>query len=117
MSSITDMLGNLGGGLWHPEAQPIAALRTDIDQRPHRLKDVLMDPKMRKEFLGGVPKNEEKTVNAFVSARMNADNALKTKPKVSKLNKACVGVLQEASRRSSVVECQSETVFYSPRRK
>ena len=35
---------------------------------------------MRKEFLSGVPKDEGKAVKAFVKA--NAENALKTKPKV-----------------------------------
>lgn len=39
-----------------------------------------MDGGMRKEFLGGISKDEGKAVKAFVKA--NAENALKTKPKV-----------------------------------
>lgn len=35
---------------------------------------------MRKEFLGALPNNETKAVKAFVKS--NAENALKTKPKV-----------------------------------
>lgn len=38
---------------------------------------------MRKEFLGGVAKNEDKAVKVFIAAPSNADSALKTKPKVS----------------------------------
>ena len=58
----------------------MAAMRRDIDRQPRRIKDVLVDERMRKEFLGGVSKNEAKAVEAFVGA--NAENALKTKPKV-----------------------------------
>jgi len=67
--------------LWHPEAAPTAALRRDIDRRSRRLKDVLSDEAIRKDFLKGVPKNDAKVVKAFVAA--NASNALKTRPKVS----------------------------------
>jgi len=70
-----------GGGLWHPEAPAVAALRRDIDRKPHRLKDVLMAHGTRREFLGGVPKSAEKAVKAFISSRTNAESALKTKPK------------------------------------
>lgn len=63
-----------------PEAAPLALLRTDIDQRPHRLKCVLMEPGIRKEVLGGMPKDEKKAVKAFLS--QNSESALKTKPKV-----------------------------------
>ena len=35
---------------------------------------------MRKQFLSGVPNDERKAVKAFV--KTNAENALKTKPKV-----------------------------------
>ncbi len=64
-----------------PEAAPLALLRTDIDRNPHRIKRVLMEPEIRKQILGGVSKDERKTVKAFVS--QNGENALKTKPKVS----------------------------------
>ncbi|CAO1598804.1 hypothetical protein XANCAGTX0491_002564 [Xanthoria calcicola] len=69
----------VGGGLWCPEAAPLAAMRRDLDRKSHRLKDVLLDPTMRKEFLGGTSKEEKKAVEAFVE--QNKENALKTKPK------------------------------------
>ncbi|KAL8670918.1 MAG: hypothetical protein Q9168_004564 [Polycauliona sp. 1 TL-2023] len=69
----------IGGGLWCPEAAPLAAMRKDIDRKSHKLKSVLMDPAIRKEFLGGISKDEKKAVKAF--AEQNKENALKTKPK------------------------------------
>ena len=69
-----------GGGLWMPDAAPVAALRRSIDRHPDRIKTVLMDKNIRKEFLEGSAKKEAKAVAAFVSA--NSGNALKTKPKV-----------------------------------
>ncbi|KAL8745702.1 MAG: hypothetical protein Q9184_007840, partial [Pyrenodesmia sp. 2 TL-2023] len=69
----------LGGGLWCPEAAPLAAMRRDIDRKSHKLKSVLLEPAMRKEFLGGIPKDEKKAVKAF--CQQNQENALKTKPK------------------------------------
>lgn len=71
----------LGGGLWHPETTPTAAMRAAIDQEAQRLKAVLMEDELRRQFLNGAPKQETKVVQAFVSS--NAENALKTKPKVS----------------------------------
>lgn len=56
-------------------------MRRDIDRRPRKLKDVLSDESIRRDFLKGVPKNDAKVVKAFVAA--NASNALKTRPKVS----------------------------------
>ena len=53
-------------------------MRNDIDRHPSRIKDVLMDERLRKEFLGGATK--AKASKAFVSC--NSENALKTKPKV-----------------------------------
>jgi hypothetical protein len=70
-----------GGGLWHPEAAPTAALRQAIDKRSLQFKEVLSGENIRKEFLKGTPKNHSKVVKAFVAA--NASNALKTRPKVS----------------------------------
>ncbi|KAM0700455.1 hypothetical protein Q7P35_012176 [Cladosporium inversicolor] len=69
----------VGGGLWHPEAAPTAALRQAIDKRSRQMKNVLSDEKIRKEFLKGAPANDSKVVKAFVAA--NAANALKTRPK------------------------------------
>lgn len=63
-----------------PEAAPIALIRADIDRNSYRLKSVLMEPGIRKEVLGGIPKDEKKAVKAFIS--QNDVNALKTKPKV-----------------------------------
>ncbi|KAL9008400.1 MAG: hypothetical protein Q9173_006471 [Seirophora scorigena] len=74
----------IGGGLWCPEAAPLAAMRRDIDRKSHKLKNVLLDPLLRKEFLGGVSKDDKKAVKAFCG--QNQENALKTKPKVRSLN-------------------------------
>lgn len=63
-----------------PEAAPLALVRRDIDRSANKLKRVLMEPGIRKEVLGGVPKDETKAIKAFVS--QNRENALKTKPKV-----------------------------------
>ncbi len=41
---------------------------------------MLLDERLRQEFLGSVGKSDAKAVKAFVSA--NAENALKTRPKV-----------------------------------
>ncbi|KAI9788846.1 MAG: hypothetical protein M1816_006510 [Peltula sp. TS41687] len=68
-----------GAGLWHPDAGPLALLRRAVDLKPHKLKQVLTDPGLRKEFLGGVPKDEKKVIKAFI--RHNEENMLKTKPK------------------------------------
>lgn len=56
-------------------------MRRAIDRRSRQLKDVLLDDKLRKEFLKGAPKNDAKAVKAFVAS--NSENALKTRPKVS----------------------------------
>ncbi|KAG9671183.1 hypothetical protein KCU99_g5501, partial [Aureobasidium melanogenum] len=65
------------GGYWSPDARALAALRTTIDENPQRLKDVLMNDKMRAEFLSGSSKKT--AVKSFV--KTNAETALKTKPK------------------------------------
>ncbi|PPJ55783.1 hypothetical protein CBER1_01601 [Cercospora berteroae] len=69
----------VGGGLWHPEAAPVAAIRRAIDRHPRHLKDVLSNPLIRKEFLKGAPANDKAVVKAFVDS--NRGNMLKTKPK------------------------------------
>ena len=76
----------VGSGLWMPDAAPLALLRRDVDGRPHKIKQVLMDPTVRKECFKGCPKDERKAVKAFVEA--NKVNALKTKPKASNHNKS-----------------------------
>ncbi|RVX69383.1 hypothetical protein B0A52_06979 [Exophiala mesophila] len=71
----------VGAGLWMPEAQPLARLRSNIDRRPEQIRSVLNAPLMRKHILGGIPADEKKAVKAF--AAQNTENALKTKPKAS----------------------------------
>jgi hypothetical protein len=63
-----------------PEAQPLALLRRNIDRKPEVIRRVLTDATLRKKVLGGIPNDEKKAVKAF--ALHNAENALKTKPKV-----------------------------------
>jgi hypothetical protein len=63
-----------------PEAQPLALLRRNIDSKPEVIRRVLTDAALRKKVLGGIPNDEKKAVKAF--ALHNAENALKTKPKV-----------------------------------
>ncbi|KAI4094961.1 MAG: hypothetical protein L6R37_007148, partial [Teloschistes peruensis] len=74
----------LGGGLWCPEAAPLAALRRMIDKKARKLTEVLMAPAMRREFLGrGGPRDgddEANVIGAF--CKMNEGNALKTRPKL-----------------------------------
>ena len=70
----------IAGGVWQPESPPMALMRKDLDKKSHKIKNVLMAPAMRKEFLGGIGADEKKAVKAFVG--MNQENALKTKPKV-----------------------------------
>ncbi len=73
-----------GSGLWHPEAQPLSLMRTNIDRKPKRLRRVLTEPQMRKEILGVTQNDEKKAIKAF--AEQNKENALKTKPKVCVLS-------------------------------
>lgn len=71
----------VGAGVWHPEAGPLGLLRTAVDRRVGRLKDVLKGEGVRREFLGGVKGDDEAgCVRMFV--KMNQEGALKTKPKV-----------------------------------
>lgn len=66
-------------------------MRSAIDTQSHLLKNVLLNPTMRKEFLKGVPTgNEGKAVKAFVE--MNKENMLKTKPKVSAVRSCACSV-------------------------
>ena len=70
----------LGAGLWHPDAAPLALLRRAVDGKSHKLKEVLLGERLRKEFLGGAKAKEADCVSKF--AALNKENALKTKPKV-----------------------------------
>ncbi|KAI9845616.1 MAG: hypothetical protein M1838_001676 [Thelocarpon superellum] len=81
-----------GGGLWHPEAAPLALLRRSVDRRSERLKQVLQDASMRKEFLGGVSKDEKKVVQAFLGH--NQENILKTKPKGFEADNPNINILR-----------------------
>lgn len=69
----------VGAGVWHPEAQPLALMRKDVDLKSHKIKAVLTAPELRKEFFGGISNDEKKAIKAFVG--MNTENMLKTKPK------------------------------------
>ena len=69
-----------------PEAAPLALLRAAVDRQPNRIKAILLETRLRKEILGGIPSDEGKAVKAFVG--QNTENALKTKPKVSCLLQA-----------------------------
>lgn len=80
MLVLTISLSFPGAGLWHPDARPLALLRRAVDGKPHKLKRVLAEPGLRKEFFGGIPKDEKKVVKAFI--RHNEENMLKKKPKV-----------------------------------
>lgn len=64
-----------------PEAAALAALRRSIDRRPQQIKAVLSSAGIRKEYLGGVSKDEGKVIKRFVDE--HAESSLKTKPKVS----------------------------------
>ena len=71
----------VAGGLWCPDAPSVALLRNAIGTEAGRLKEVLVDPGIRKHYLGGIGKDEKKAVKAFCAH--NVENALKTRPKVS----------------------------------
>lgn len=64
-----------------PEADALATLRRNIDRRSERMKAILCAPGIRKEYLGGVSKDQTKVVKRFVDE--HAESSLKTKPKVS----------------------------------
>jgi uncharacterized protein (DUF2461 family) len=89
-----------GSGLWMPEAQPLALLRRNIDRKPERIRNVLMEPLMRKHVLN-VSKDAKKAIKAF--AGQNQDNALKTKPKVRKFSFSCVSRFVRGCRFVAVV--------------
>ncbi|KAF2263430.1 hypothetical protein CC78DRAFT_534029 [Lojkania enalia] len=71
----------VGGGLWQPEPGALNALRRDIDRKPHKIKRVLTDARIRKAFFGGIDDDEKKAVKAFTNQSSNASTALKKHPK------------------------------------
>jgi hypothetical protein len=71
-----------GGGLWSPEAGALNLLRRDIDRKPHKIKRVLTDAGIRKEFFGGIPNDAKKAIKAFTNQSENKATALKKHPKV-----------------------------------
>lgn len=60
-----------------PAADSLQKLRQDIDRKPHKIKGVLTNARIRKEFFEGIPNDEKKAVRAF--AKKNAESALKTR--------------------------------------
>lgn len=82
MSVHLQLLTTKGGGLWQPDAQSLGKLRREIDRRSTRIKQVLMNERIGKEFLGGVSASEKKAVKAFIGLTSNASTALKRHPKV-----------------------------------
>jgi hypothetical protein len=79
----------IGGGMFHPPAEPLARIRASIDERPWRWRRALNDPAFRRTFLEGAKPGEEGAVAAFV--KRNRESALKTKPKVSECRVSSVG--------------------------
>jgi len=75
-------------------------MRQDIDRNPQRIKQVLINDGVRKAFLKGASKIDAKVVKAFVAS--NAENALKTKPKVSQSQ--CGDTARATSRLNEVDE-------------
>ncbi|KAH6647311.1 hypothetical protein BKA67DRAFT_539188 [Truncatella angustata] len=72
----------VGGGLWHPDKDALAKLRANIDERPHRLRRVLMNPNFRRAFLPKANNNEAAVIAAFCQS--NQENALKTRPQANR---------------------------------
>ncbi|XPS94958.1 hypothetical protein M3J09_004256 [Ascochyta lentis] len=71
----------VGGGLWQPDTEALRRLRHEIDRKPHKMKQILTDERIRTAFLGGIPDSEKKVVKAFVGLTSNASTALKRHPK------------------------------------
>ncbi|KAI9811399.1 MAG: hypothetical protein M1826_003189 [Phylliscum demangeonii] len=64
--------------------KPLSLVRRHIDRKPHKIKNVLMQDGLRKEFLGNIPKDSKKAVQAFI--KHNEEMMLKIKPNVTYLN-------------------------------
>lgn len=63
-----------------PQASDVSLVRQNVDQNPQRIKRVLNDADVRRQFMNGVPNDEKKAAKAFVS--QNQESALKSKPMV-----------------------------------
>lgn len=74
----------VGCGLYHPENGSIHKLRESIDERPRRWRRILSDPALKKQFLPLAAKNSKPEAALKAFADRNQDNALKTKPKVTR---------------------------------
>lgn len=74
----------VGCGLYHPENDAIHKLRESIDERPRRWRRILNDPALKKQFLPSAAKNSKPEAALKAFADRNQDNALKTKPKVTR---------------------------------
>ncbi|KAL0260331.1 hypothetical protein SLS55_004017 [Diplodia seriata] len=61
-----------------PAADSLQKLRREIDRKPHKIKRVLTDVNLRREFFDGIPNDEKAAVRAF--AKKNAESALKVRP-------------------------------------
>ena len=70
-----------------PEASKLALIREDIDRNSGRIKSVLRDERIRREFLKGISDEEATALKAF--ADQNKENALKSRPKVRPLLLSC----------------------------
>ncbi|ETS78340.1 hypothetical protein PFICI_10402 [Pestalotiopsis fici W106-1] len=68
----------VGGGLWHPDKDALAKLRANVDERPHRLRRILMNPEFRSAFLPKAKNDEASVISAFCES--NKENALKIRP-------------------------------------
>jgi uncharacterized protein (TIGR02453 family) len=77
---VYSLMTLLGGGYYSSDNLTLACLREDIDQQPHQFKSVLMDDRIRKTFFPGMKADQKKILESFY--KMNAENALKKKPKV-----------------------------------
>ena len=62
-----------------PDSESLRCLRRACDTKPHKIKEILMEPRLRKEFFESVTADEKKVVAAFVSH--NQVNMLKTQPR------------------------------------
>ncbi|KAL3424154.1 hypothetical protein PVAG01_03435 [Phlyctema vagabunda] len=69
-----------GGGYYSSDTTTLECIREDIDQEPHQLKSILTSDRLRNVFFPDIKKKDDKAVVAAFCA-MNAENALKTKPK------------------------------------
>ncbi|KAI1493390.1 hypothetical protein F5X96DRAFT_621655 [Biscogniauxia mediterranea] len=71
----------VGGGLWQPDGEALARVRASIDERPHRIRRVLLDPAFRRTFLpdagseGGKKKKKEKNTKGKGKGKRKSKDA------------------------------------------